>query len=65
MKKNHCVVITAYKSVDMLRSLLNVLHEKMFCYVHIDRRVWKKFECLKDEFQDVIFLSENNVTWGG
>lgn len=65
MEKNHCVVITAYKSVDMLRSLLNVLHEKMFCYVHIDKRVWKKFECLQDEFQDVIFLSENIVTWGG
>lgn len=65
MVKDHCVVITAYKSIDMLRSLLNVLDKRMICYVHIDRRCWNRFKGIQSEFQDVTFLSEYNVTWGG
>ena len=37
-EKNYCAVITAYREVDTLRCLLNAIHEKMWCFVHVDKK---------------------------
>lgn len=63
--EKQCLVITAYKSVEMLRCLLETVHEKFWCYVHVDKRKWEKFEGLQNEFTDVYFMSKYNVNWGG
>ena len=47
IKRSHCVVITAYKDVNMLRCLLKTLHDKMLCYVHVDQRSCDAFRCLE------------------
>ena len=54
-EKNYCAVITAYKEVDTLRCLLNAIHEKMWCFVHVHKKNWDIFKKLELEFSDVIF----------
>ena len=60
-----CLIITAYKSVEMLRCLLKSTHNYFYCYVHVDKEKWSSFEILKKEFDDVIFLHDYAVKWGG
>lgn len=60
-----CLIITAYKSVEMLRCLLKATHDHFYCYVHVDKEKWKNFEILKKEFDDVSFLHDYVVKWGG
>ena len=64
-KKNYCAVITAYKDANMLRSLLRAIHEKMWCFVHVDKKNWDIFKKLELEFSDVIFIHDFRVGWGG
>ena len=63
-KKNYCAVITAYKDANMLRSLLRAIHEKMWCFVHVDKKNWDKFAMLEREFPDVHFIQKFRVSWG-
>ena len=65
IKRSHCVVITAYKDVNMLRCLLKTLHDKMLCYVHVDQRSWDAFRCLEAEFPDVNIQYHDKVGGGG
>ena len=60
-----CLIITAYKSVEMLRCLLKSTHDHFYCYVHVDKEKWPSFEVLKKEFCDVVFLHDYAVKWGG
>lgn len=60
-----CLIITAYKSVEMLRCLLKSTHNYFYCYVHVDKEKWSSFEVLRKEFGDVIFLHDYAVKWGG
>lgn len=55
-----CLVITAYKSVEMLRCLLKATHNHFWCYVHVDKEKWKNFKKLELEFCDVVFCM---ITW--
>ena len=49
----------------MLRCLLKATHDHFYCYVHVDKEKWKNFEILKKEFDDVSFLHDYVVKWGG
>lgn len=60
-----CLIITAYKSVEMLRCLLKSTYDHFYCYVHVDKEKWPSFEVLKKEFCDVVFLHDYAVKWGG
>lgn len=63
--KKQCVVITAYKEPETLRELLRILNKKFYCFVHIDKKVEREFECVKSEFKDVHFMSNYKINWGG
>lgn len=60
-----CLIITAYKSVDMLRSLLKATHKYFWCYIHIDKKRWTEFQILENEFPDVFFMHKFSINWGG
>ena len=60
-----CLIITAYKSVKMLRCLLKSMHDHFYCYVHIDKEKWPSFEILEKEFGNVVFLHDYVAKWGG
>lgn len=64
-EKKQCIVITAYKEPDTLRELLKILNKRFRCFVHIDKKAERAFECLKLEFEDVYFVSKYDVKWGG
>lgn len=61
----HCLIITAYKNVEMLRCLLKATHEYCLCYVHVDKKRWNEFVFLEREFPDVVFLHNLKINWGG
>ena len=62
--KSQVFIITAYKDPMMLQKLLEAVHDRCWCYVHMDKRAWKNFEYLTDIFKDVAFYSLYSVNWG-
>lgn len=63
--KRQCAIITAYKNPQMLKCLLETIHEKMDCFVYIDKRYSEDFQKVKIEFSDVAFWASFVVKWGG
>ncbi len=59
-----CICITAYKSVEGLRILLEALYTDFDCYVHVDKRVWDRSSCLRLKFGKTAFFSEYATKWG-
>ena len=56
-----CAVITAYKGINELDSLLEALHSEMKCFVHIDKKSKNVFDPLQEKYPDVDFYSEYSV----
>ena len=62
--KRQCAIIIAYKSPQMLELLLDAIHEKMDCFVYIDKRYNEDFQKVKGTFPDVTFQAPLVVKWG-
>ncbi|WP_458460877.1 hypothetical protein, partial [Paenibacillus sp.] len=56
-----CLIITAYKSVAMLRQLLRDTCSYCKCFVHVDNKAWNDFSELSKELPEVVFLSKYSV----
>ena len=60
-----CIVITAYKDPQALETLIDVLSDKFYLYIHVDKKMWNKFSYLEKKYPALNIRSERCVSWGG
>lgn len=60
------VLITAYKDVEQIMTLLDMLYGKFKIFIHIDAKSKELDEkIIKNMFPSIYIIKKYNICWGG
>ena len=58
----HCIIMTAYKDVDMVNEFISLIPEKWGCYVHLDRKCRIGVDDINSKART---FKQYKIYWGG